>query len=479
MRAAAGRVAITTTEIRANDELCAKILLLSEGDLLAAVISLDYISLGGDIGTVSDGFYPALKERLAALGIGTLLCGVTHTHTPEPMVVPEEELLLRITEKAKALLPTLGEATLSYAEAHEGSFLLNREIPTEDGRDWPVRQAHPLPREESYSSLAEPDDTVRIVRILGDDGASIATLFTFGCHPLVGYANDRATAGFPGVAERLIESAEGGVAMMLQGMAGDVCELDYKNYFKPKSCREHGLRLGAAVLSAFGDATPIGEGLACATATALFPMRSDFDEKLKAIRERQLALCGELGSCPLSFKSFLPLYTRYLLSPDYPLDDKYVYLREEALGVTQLRDQDTINRGNIEKYLENIAVMEELSRLSAEYDTLLWHKERVERMGSAVPVEVTAIRLGDRVLLSAPFEPLTEVGRILTARYGERVIPATYSNGYQHYGAGSRRYSADSYEARECDLAPEWQDAYLAAADAVLAPLGILPKEIS
>ena len=66
---------------------------------------------------------------------------------------------------------------------------------------------------------------------------------------------------------------------------------------------------------------------------------------------------------------------------------------------------------------------------------------------------------------------MTAIGAILRERYGDTLWPATYSNGYQHYGAASQSYAADAYEVRECDLAPAWLDAYLTATDAIVAKL--------
>lgn len=468
MKASAGRVAITTRKGSVNDPLFAKILLLAEGGRTVAILSLDYISLGGDIGTLSDAFYPALRERLRALGVDDLLCGTTHTHTPEPMILPEDEVLLRIVTKTEELLAALVPVFLKVGLAHEGSFLLNRELPLKTGRDWPVRQAHPLPPEASYDHLAAVDDSVRILRLLDGEGRSVALLFTYGCHPLDGYANNLATANFPGVAERLIEDAIGGMAMMLQTTAGDVCEIDYKDFTKAKSCEDNGRRLGAAVLRALPGLTPLGEGLAAATVSAHFPLRTDIDAAVAAIDERAAALWRSMGGCPLDFKSFLPLYLSYLIAPEHPLAAKYAYLREAELGSTQLRDQDRINRLNIEKYIVNIEHMEELSRLANERKTMLWHKARIEALGGEVTVDVTALRIGDIVLLSAPFEPLTAVGAMLRERYGDTVWPASYSNGYQHYGATADKYATAAYETRECDLSPAWLDAYLAAADRVI-----------
>ena len=146
MKASAGKVAITTEKLHANDSLFAKILLLCEADVTVAVISLDYISLGGDIGTLSDGFYPALRRGLAELGITDVLCGTTHTHTPEPMIVPEDEVLTKyfeytcsnadicITDEGR-IFATYSDFTRTDAEGNLAKSILVSEIAIEDAED--------------------------------------------------------------------------------------------------------------------------------------------------------------------------------------------------------------------------------------------------------------------------------------------------------------------------------------------------------
>ena len=472
IKAAAERIDITTRECKTNDSLYAKVLLLQGSFATVALISLDYISLGGEICSIDDEFFTKLKRELSERGVLCVLCGTTHTHTPREMVTDQNDILQKISESVDRLLKNMTDVRVSYARGKNDDFIINRNIPTKTS-DWTVRMAHALPHEDSYDSLSFADDSLRVLSFTKTNGEPLCVVFNFGCHPLVGFANDDATSNFPGIAEKLIEAQTGAMAMMFQSTGGDVCEVDYKNFFKPKDCSRHGIDLGNSVLEALARVEELDSEMLVAKTETEFPLRKDYDAELEKIRERQIAICSAMHGSPLNFKSFLPLYMKYLMCPEYPLDDKYVYLHEEQRGVTQLKDQDVINRRSIDRYLANIQSMEELSRLSAEYATLNWHKNRVEKLGDKVKAEITAIKVGDVIILSAPFEPLTSIGMKLCERFGEKVFLASYSNGYFHYGASADKYNTGAYETRECDLAPEWEEKYFEAVEKLVKDLSI------
>jgi len=186
-----------------------------------------------------------------------------------------------------------------------------------------------------------------------------------------------------------------------------------------------------------------------------------------------LEICADFSCGPLNFKNFLPLYMKYLISPEYPLDHKYAYIKAEALGSNQLTEQDAINRGNIALYLDGIEKMEKIGKLSDCLQTLQWHKKRLNKLGKTVTAEVLGIKLGDTVLLSAPVEPVNAVGRLIYDRYADKnIFFAAYSNGYIHYGATPEQYAKGGYETCECDLAPEWLGVYFGATDEILEKIG-------
>ena len=473
--AGVAKIEITTEKIAVNDPLYAKVLRLEQNGKVTALVSLDYVSMGGGISELSDEFFSSLKAGAKKAGIDTLLCGVTHTHTHFPMSREECEVL----ERTLAAIELAGEGMkpvkIGSGAGRDSSFLINRTLRLKNGDGWTIRQAHPCPNDEEIAGLNYADDHIGILRVDTLDGTPFCVLFTFGCHPLLGYANNAATANYPGIAERVIEEQTGAFAMMFQSCGGDVTEIEYKNYDKPKDCTPLGLSLGLATLSAWrGIETKEGE-IETATKEVVFPLRKDVPSvREKLLKERE-EICDSLGGCPLNFKAFLPLYMKYLISPNYPLDYKYAYLREEEHGKTQLKNQDKINRQNLDKYLENLEKMERLSWIATTLETLEWHEKRnAGFVGGEVKSEVVGVKLGDCVLISAPVEPLSEIGRrVKTFSTAKNTFLIGYANGFLHYGAPKEAYNNGGYETIECMLSSEWEIIYETATQEIFKELGV------
>ncbi len=67
------------------------------------------------------------------------------------------------------------------------------------------------------------DPAVGVIRIDDLDGSPIATLFSYGCHPVtVGPRSMVASTDFPGPARDIIESSLGGLAIFLQACGGNI-----------------------------------------------------------------------------------------------------------------------------------------------------------------------------------------------------------------------------------------------------------------
>lgn len=467
MKIAVERINITTNKITANDNLYTKIALLTDNGKSVCLISMDCICLGGGIGTISDGFILALEQSLNVLGVDFVVCGTTHTHTHEPMVCDETDILANIINSVKGLKEKLVEVKPYYALSHNNQFIINRNLPQNNDIDWTIRLAHALPPEKAYDKISKADDSVRALVFKDENQKIVCTLFNFGCHPLLGFANNKATSNFPGIAEQEIEKRVGGIAMMFQSTAGDVCEVDYKDYFNAKNCSSNGYSLARTVLDSFNDLQGEESQIKVNKTQVEFKLRSDFDERISEIEKEQNQILSTFNG-PLNFRNFLPLYLKYLINPEYPLKDKFQYLKEEELGVSQLKNQDDRNREHIALYLKNIESMEKLTRLNAEKETLIWHKDRVEKLGTTQKFNVVSVKVGGVTLVTAPFEPLNAIGDMIKARFGDKVMLIGYANGYAHYGATQEKYQSLSYETRECDLDPTWIDAYFNALEKIL-----------
>lgn len=460
--AGTSRIEITTREVESNDQLYSKILVLKTPQKCISLISLDYVSLGGDISELSDNFFNNLKQDVINNGVDCLVCGVTHTHTSFPMCLPEDEVKEKVLIGLKEAMTKLEPVTVGCATGKNNSFLNNRTLKLKDGTYWSIAQAYPCPPDENIDESPYADDSVGVIRFDKENGEPLCIMFSFGCHPLVGYANNLPTTNYPGIAENFVEKNTGAMAMMFQSCGGDVSEIDYKNYDHPKSCYKHGISLGNTVLDVFNTIKTSEADISFVTKNISLPLRSDFDKVEKNVIEKREALLDKFKSCPLNFKSFLPLYMKYLVSPEYPLGYKYEYMREEANGEENLKNQDLINRHNIKRYLENMEMMEELSKIASTLTVLNWHKERNRSLNTDfINTEVVGVKLGDTLLITAPVEPLSEIGlKIKSLSPLEKTFILGYSNGFFHYGALPETYNNGGYETVECMLSEGWFEIY-------------------
>ncbi|MBQ9984932.1 MAG: hypothetical protein IJP38_01320 [Oscillospiraceae bacterium] len=471
--AGVARVEISTDKVVINDPLYAKILALRYMEKRYVFVSLDYISMGGGISELSDDFFAGLKKEVSGRGVDTFVCGVTHTHTFQPMIQEEAVVAQKILQGIELAEKTAVPVTVGSATGRNSDFAINRTLTLKDGSAWTIRQAHPCPSDSDIQGLQYVDDTIGVLRFDKEEGSPLCVMFTFGCHPLLGYANNLPTANFPGIAENIVEKHTGAMAMMFQSCGGDVTEVDYKNYDKPKNCEIWGKLLGLSVLEAVKDIKTQNADISDCRRELVFPRRRDIPKVREALLKEREQLFAMLGNCPLNFKAFLPLYMKYLTSPEYPIGYAYEYIREEEQGKAHLKNQDKINRANIEKYLKNIEVMERLSKLATTLETIEWHENYNASFENAdAESEIVGIKIGDAVLITAPVEPLSEIGRKVRAMSPyEKTFVIGYTNGYFHYGAPKSAYNNGGYESIECMLSDEWEEIYESAAKSVIEEL--------
>ena len=144
----------------------------------------------------------------------------------------------------------------------------------------------------------------------------------------------------------------------------------------------------------------------------------------------------------LNFKSFLPLYMKYAVDAEHPLDDLFAYRQEEAAGRNALRQLDADNKKRIETYRQCIENMDRLITVRTNLQIL--QQQLDKHVSGPVAAEVQAIRIGDFVLVTFPGEAFAEVGlRIKKRSPMPKTFVAGYSNGWIGYAP-----TADCYGAR-------------------------------
>jgi hypothetical protein len=198
-------------------------------------------------------------------------------------------------------------------------------------------------------------------------------------------------------------------------------------------------------------------------------LRKDIPDCLARLGQQQDELRASLNTAYaylLSFKEFLPLYLRYALSPEYPSHLSYRYLKAAECGDDALDEEDRRNRLEIQKYLERIQIMEEMTRNELKISMLRKHQEVITGIGTpTIPAEIKALKIGDCVLIAAPMEMLTEVGlNVKKMSPFPHTHVVSLANGYLHYAPPASYYPRGGYEVNECLLAPEWEKVFYSAA---------------
>ena len=352
---------------------------------------------------------------------------------------------------------------------------MNRTLRLKNGQAWTIRHSNPCPPDDEVEGVGPIDPEIGILRIDRLDGRPFAVVYNFACHPYIGVPRGGVTADFPGFASRVIEEnlGEGAMALFLQGAAGDITEVLYKDVHRPRDAEPLGTMLGLSTLKALKDIQTKDATLKVLRETVALPRRTDSEQRIEALRKEQDALLGSLRGTSLNFKTFLPLYLQYTLNPEYPSYYSYRYLQAEKMGTNELAAIDAQNRGHLAKYLRNIEAMEKLARLQDRLATFRRHQAINQKAGEAtVAAEVQAMRIGDFVLITSPTEVLVEVGlNLKKASPHEHTFVSAFTNGYLHYGPPAADYDKGGYEVTECLLAPEWQGIFEKKAGELLRKL--------
>jgi hypothetical protein len=478
LRAGVAKSDITTRDkdVRVNDPMYAKALVLDDGKTKAVIIAMDATAIGG-IGDVHDDFLPKLRERIEKeLGIPgrNVLVNASHTHPPGRLLCEDAEQLDKTLDAVRRAAAGMTPAKVGSGVGHEDRIMMNRTLRLKDGKHWTIRHANPCPPDDEVAGVGPMDPEIGILRVDRMDGRPLAVVYNFACHPYLTVPRGGVTADFPGFASKVIEdNLDGAMALFLQGAGGDITEILYKDVNRPKDSEPLGTMLGLSTLKALKAIATKDAGLSVVCENLPLPRRTDIPQRIEALRAEQAALLRSLRSTSLNLKMFLPLYVQHSLHPDFPADYSFRYLQAQKLGTEEMTVLDSQNKANIAKYLSNIRAMEKLARIEDKIATHERHKAINDQAGEAtVATEVQGIKIGECVFVASPTEMLCEVGlNVKKASPYEHTFVAAYSNGYIHYGPPAADYDKGGYEVIECFIAPEWQQLYETKAGEVIGRL--------
>jgi hypothetical protein len=475
------------TRLVVDDPLSARVLVLDDGETRMVLITMDVTaiaarSISQDILSDSaDDFVPKLRARLAAdfdISGESVSVSASHVHQTPRMLCDDAAQIDRIAAAVGEALGNMTPAVVGVGAGHEDTLTFNRTIMLKDGTDYTLP---PYPREEAIAGLRPVDPEIGILRIDRPDGRPLAVVYNFASHLLMGSPQGNqghVTADHVGVARQCLEDAigDGVMAFFLQGAGGDVNEVAVNDHSNRNRVKEFGSKLGQSVLAGYGGIAAAPGTLEIATRSVEFPLRADIPDCLARLDQQQDELRASLNTAYaylLSFKEFLPLYLRYALSPEYPSHLSYRYLKAAECGDTALEDEDARNRLEIQKYLERIQIMEEMTRNELKISMLKKHQEVITGIGApTITAEIRALRIGDCVLIAGPMEMLTEVGlNVKKMSPFAHTCVVALTNGYLHYAPPASYYPRGGYEVNECLLAPEWEEVFYSAVGSLFEQL--------
>ncbi|MHB9025672.1 MAG: hypothetical protein ACYC7E_16125 [Armatimonadota bacterium] len=454
-----------TVEI--DDPLFVRALALSDGGETVVLVTLDVVAVGARttsqyiLNDSPDDFVPRLRARVEQeLGIAGCRVSVSasHTHPPGCVLCDDEEQISRTVQAITQAVNTMTPVTIGVGAGFENTLSINRTFVMKDGADYSWR---PEPPGDEIEKLRPIDPEIGILRIDRLDGRPLAVVYDYACHLSIGCRNGHISADFPGVTSSYLEEHLGGdvMAIYLQGANGDIMDAFYDDRENPRTKYDFGNRLGESVLQAYRAIATGPATVTLATRHLDFPLRKDIPALVAALKQEQSELVASLRYTRLNFKTFLPLYLKYSLHPDYPSHSPHRYLQADNCGNDTFRLLDARNRNDINTYLQSMRAMETMAANEMAISTLEKHQEIIDDLGGAtVAAEINGIRIGDSAFIAAPMEVLSEVGfNVKKLSPFARTYIISNANGYLHYSPPASYYGRGGYEATECLLAPEWE----------------------
>jgi hypothetical protein len=385
----------------------------------------------------------------------------------------DERTLQAVKEASQNMVPV----KVGAGSGHEDGIMENRRLKLKNGKEADVRQAYSLPPDEEVAAVGPVDPEIGILRLDKMDGRTLAVVYNFACHPIQGVPNGGNTADITGFASRVIEDnfSNGTTTLFLQGCAGDVNPIWYKDVDHPRSAEPLGNILGLSTLRALREVQTKEDGRLKIIREFIELPRADLSQRIREMKSEKAKLVQSLRGTSLNLKTFIHLFMKYHMSGEFPSYYSHRYLHDEAMGRDDLRRLDADNQRNMEQYLRNIYTMEELTRIQTNLALLRKHQiDNAADGKSTIDVEVLGVRIGDFVLVTFPGEPSVQVGLNIKQRSPyERTFVAGYTNGYIYYAptAEQLRNVGRAQEDSDCLLAPEWQRIYEERANEIIRRL--------
>ncbi len=476
LKAGCGRSDITGKQAgAAHDPLYAKALVLEQDGQRYAIVTLDVVALER-IGPLPGNFLVDLRKQLAdTCGIAPqhLMVNTSHCHG-----ICSVDVLEKTVAAVRQGIENLQPVSIAIGRGEERRISENRRLTTHDGRQVDVRHAYPLESDSAIAASGPIDPEVGVLRLDRANGRPLAIVYTFAVHPIQGVPSGANTADLTGMASTAIEELSGGesMAFFLQGCAGDINPVLYKDLSLPRHAELLGLLLAQTTLRAAWKATAIeGDPKLRWVQMPLELPRADLALTIALLEKERERLLGSIQPGSMNFKGFLQTLLKHRLNPEFPSADKGRYLRDQQLAIDDFQKMDRWQQQQLERYQANIEAMERLTRVETNLALLkMHHGENLEAKSRTIPVELMGVGIGPWRMVTFPGELTVEIGLAAKQRQGR---PASYllgyTNGYIYYAPTDRQLSnrGGAQEDSDCLLALGWQEPFERAVDRLFGQL--------
>src|SRR5262245_43783834 len=342
--AGVARVEITNKKvIPVNDPLYVKALVIETDSATAVIVTVDAVAIG-EIGSIGNDYLAKVRARIQKelkIAPESVMINASHCHGVVCSDVED-----RTVQAVKNATQNMVPVKVGVGVGHEKRISENRRLKLKNGKEVDVRHAYSLPPDEEVAEVGPIDPQIGILRLDRKNGQTLAVVYNFACHPIMGVPNGENTADIVGFASRVIESnlSDGTIALFVQGCAGDINPIGYKDVNQPRNAEPLGNMLGLSVLRAARTIRCRDDGpLKVIRETIKLP-RADNEGRIDGLLREQARLLKSLQGTSLNLKTFLHLAVKYNLSNEFPSYYSHRYLHEKMIGKEDLNKLDGVNR---------------------------------------------------------------------------------------------------------------------------------------
>jgi len=464
LRAGVAKVDITDTKAGpVNCPLYVRALVLNAGKTTAVIITLDAVAIG-EIGHISNNYLGNVRSQIEnelQIRPENVLINASHCHGVVCSDV-DQRTYQAVMEASLSMVPV----NIGTGIGYEDRIMENRRLKLKNGKEADVRHAYSLVPDEEVSGVGPVDPEIGILRLDRKDGRTLAVVYNFAIHPIQGVPGGGNTADITGFASQVIEDnlSEGTIALFLQGCAGDINPVWYKDVNHPRDAEPLGNMLGLSTLRALKEIDSKRDDRFKVINEEIALPRANNEQRILSLEAEQERLLRSLSGTSLNLKTFIPLVVKYNISDEYPSYYSHAYMHDKGKGRDDLEKLDSENRRNMDQYIHNIHIMEQLTRNQTNLALLRKHQaSRIASGKETIDVDLMGLRIGEFLLLTFPGELSVQIGlNIKKMSPHEFTFVAGYTNGYIYYAPTAEQLSNPGHaqEDSDCLLAPEWQKLY-------------------